>query len=246
MEQNNLKIIGTNHISKESVSSAKKIIETENPDIVAVELDRDRLPVVLDPSKRKRSIKMVPQIGLKGYIFSIVGEFVERYLGKKTGVLPGEEMATAIRAAKAGKKQLELIDQPIQITLKRFSKKLSWKEKWNFVADILKAGYYGITGRVPKDMQKLQNFDLNKVPTEEVIASMIENVKERYPNIYSVLISERDSYMAQKLATLMMHYPDKKIVAFVGAGHKKGILKELEKRIKKNENGFSFGYSVDV
>lgn len=239
MQLDNLKIIGTNHISRQSLNEARKIIESESPDIVAVELDRERLPAVLNPEKRKYSLKAIPKIGIKGFVFAVLAGWVEHYLGKKTGMLPGQEMAAAIRAAKSKNIHLALIDQPIQITLKRFSQTLSWKEKWNFVKDILKALFYGLTGKVPDDMPK---FDVSKVPDSELIEKMLIQVKDRYPNIYNVLISERDKYMAKKLIFLIEKNPDKKIIAFVGAGHKKGIMKEIEK-ISGNTR-LRFGFSV--
>ena len=69
---------------------------------------------------------------------------------------------------------IALIDQDIEITLKRLSKYLSWREKFNFFADILKAVFL---------RKKEFDFDLNKVPENELIKKLLGNVKSRYPNV---------------------------------------------------------------
>ena len=48
-------------------------------------------------------------------------------------------MLTAVKLAKKHKIQLALIDQDIEITLKRLSQEITWREKFNFLADIIKA-----------------------------------------------------------------------------------------------------------
>ncbi len=240
MQIKNLRLIGTNHIAKQSLEDVKKTIESDMPDIIAVELDKKRLPAVLDRTKRKRSLSAIRTIGFKGFIFSIIGEWAERKLGEKTGVLPGEEMATAIRAAQEKRIGLALIDQDIEVTLRNFSRTISWKEKFRFLGDIFKGFFYALTGKQPKF-----SFDINKVPESELIEKMIEEVKGRYPNIYKALISDRDAYMAGKLEAIMRNHPDKKIIAFMGAGHMKGIKRILDDRFK-DDNAYSFGYSVEM
>jgi pheromone shutdown protein TraB len=108
--------------------------------------------------------------------------------------------------------------------LKRFSQELSWKEKWNFFVDILKGLVFRKT-----DI----GFDLSTVPTQATISKLIKQVKKRYPNIYKVLITERNEVMASNIAHLFLRYPDKKIVAIVGAGHEKDIMKLVKQKIRE-------------
>ena len=56
---------------------------------------------------------------------------------------------------------------------------------------------------------------------------MIQMVKQSYPNVYKVLVEERNQVMAKNLYSLMTNNPDKKIFAIVGAGHEEGIIKIL-------------------
>ncbi len=215
MRYQNLVLIGTSHIAKESIAAVKQTILQEQPAIVALELDRKRLLALLHPQKAKPRWKDIKRIGVKGYLFSIIGAWVEQKLGEKVGVKPGAEMLQAVQAAHEVHADLALIDQDIEVTLRRFSQTLTWKEKGRLFADVFK----GLVLR-KSDF----TFDLSTVPSPKLIAKMIKQVQKRYPNIYRVLVTERNEIMAQRLARLMHHYPDKMIVAVVGAGHEKEIL----------------------
>jgi pheromone shutdown-related protein TraB len=222
----NLKIIGTSHIAKQSINEIKKAIKEDHPDIVAVELDLQRASALMSEEKSKVSVRDILKIGVKGYLFVKVGQYVQQKLGKMVGIAPGSEMKTALKLAHQNKLQVALIDQPIQITLKNFSKNLTWKEKFRFVGDFFK----GILFR-KKQIKELglDNFDLTTVPQEEVIEKMIGQLKKRYPNLYKTLITDRNKYMVKKLVKLFRENPDKKILCIVGAGHKKGMEKLLLK-----------------
>ena len=145
---------------------------------------------------------------------------MKRKLGKLVGVSPGSEMMAAIRLAKKNKIKLALIDQDIEVTLKRFSDSLTWKEKWNFFVDIIKAFVF---------RKKEVEFDLTKVPSKKIIKEMIDKVKKRYPNIYKVLIEERNYVMGNNLKELMMKNTGKEILAIVGAGHEEDLIEIIRK-----------------
>ena len=71
-------------------------------------------------------------------------------------------------------------------------------------------------------------FDIRKVPADEIIEKLVEQVRGRYPTVYQVLIEERNVIMARKLRKLMEKYPGDKIVAVVGAGHEKEMYRLLQ------------------
>lgn len=233
MKYKNLTIIGTSHIAKQSLDEVKRAVEEEKPEIIAIELDQKRYYALLSKKRKKAGFGQVFKIGLKGYLFSLIGAWAEKKLGEIVNVEPGSEMKLAIKLAKKNKIRLALIDQDIEITLKKFSKSLSWKERWNFVVDLFR----GFVLR-----KREVDFDLTKVPDEKVINFMIEKVKDRYPNIYRVLIEERNEIMALNLRTIMHQNPDKKILAIVGAGHEKEIIDLLKK--KKDTVSISYNFSI--
>jgi pheromone shutdown-related protein TraB len=219
MKYNNLTIIGTSHIAKQSLEEVEKAIVEDKPDIVALELDRRRLyGLFKEPGKVR--IYDIKRVGVKGFLFSLVGAWAEKKLGKVVGVAPGSEMKKAVRLAKKNKIKIALIDQDIEITLRRFSKSLTWKEKWNFFVDIVKAIFV---------RKKVIEFDLTKVPSKKVIKKLINHVRGRYPNVYNVLIEERNQVMAENLKKIIDIHPDKKILAIIGAGHEEDILDLIKK-----------------
>ncbi len=219
----NLEIIGTSHIAKQSVNEIKKAFQDHKPEIVAVELDVQRAFALLHEEKNKLSLHHILQIGIKGYLFAKVGQYVQQKLGKVVGMIPGADMKAAMELAQKEKKQIEYIDQPIAITLRNFSKTLTWREKFRFVGDFFK----GII-MPKKQIQKygLKNFDLSKVPEKELIIKMVGGLKKDYPNVYKTLIEDRNRFMVKRLVKLMREHPHKKIIAVVGAGHVAG-MKEL-------------------
>ena len=223
---NNLKIIGTSHIAKQSMEEIRKTVEEFKPEIIAVELDLQRATALMQKQKTKLSFRDIAKVGAKGYIFVKIGQAIQQKLGKVVGVAPGSEMKTALEIAHDKKLQVALIDQPIHITLKNFSKELTWKEKGRFALDLLKGLLF------PKKQLKIygiEEFDLRSIPEQKVITKIISQLKKQYPSIYKTIIADRDQYMVKQLVKLLRGNPEKRIVAVVGAGHKEGMEKLLLK-----------------
>lgn len=229
MKHKNLVFLGTSHIAKQSLDEVKKLIEDEKPDIIALELDSKRLSVLMDNGKRKIQVRSIRKIGVKGFLFSLFGAWAEKKLGKVVGVAPGSEMKQAITIAKKDNIKIALIDQDIEITLRRLSSSLSWKEKMNFAADIFKAMF--LKG------EKIE-FDLSTVPSKKVIKKLTGRLKERYPNLHKVLIEERNTVIAENISRLMNAEPDKKILVILGAGHIDDVLNLVK------EQGIIYSFSV--
>ncbi len=218
METKNLTILGTSHISKESINKVKKIIKEDKPDIVCLELDKRRF-VALKVGKRKTTLKDIRSIGLKGWLFVLLGE---KKLGKMVGTTPGAEMMAAIKECEKNKIKMALVDQDIMITLKRFSKELTWKEKFQFVWDLVSAPF----------RKKKIKFNLNSVPDKDLIKTLIDEVKGKYPNVYKVLVVERNVVLARNIAHIIKQNPDSKIFAVIGAGHEEEVLDMIKRKFE--------------
>jgi pheromone shutdown-related protein TraB len=215
-------LIGTAHISKESVEEVKEVIEKYKPDIVAVELCKRRHDAITKKNqwentpitsllKSNNAYLMIAQTFLSS---------IQRRLGKEYGVEPGSEMIAALNEAKKRNLKVALIDRDISITLKRSWKKMGIREKirltWEFLKAIL--GY---------DEEELEELDLKELMNQDMISSMMEEFGEIAPSASTVLIHERDEYIAKKI---LDESKKGKVVAVVGAGHLKGIQKHLEKK----------------
>ena len=228
----NLTLIGTSHISEQSVQEVTKTIETIHPDIVALELDQTRFMALLEKKKRKVGFSSILKIGVKGYLFALIGSYIQKKLGKIVKMEPGSEMKVAIDLARARKMKIALVDQPIEITLRRFSQEFTWKEKWRIVVDIFRGIFFK-----KRELKRygLMGFDLTKVPEEKLIKKLIKQMKKRYPNIYKVLVKERNEVLAKNLSELIKKEPESKIVAVVGAGHESEIIKLIQRQVKLSD-----------
>jgi pheromone shutdown-related protein TraB len=214
MEYKNITFIGTSHIARQSLKEVRNAIIYGKPQVIAIELDPKRLNALMQKGPRKISLRAIARVGLKGFIFSLIGAWAEEKLGSISGVAPGSEMKQAIILARKNGINLALIDQDIEITLSRLSKSITWKEKLNFIKDIAKA---------PFTKNPEVSFDLRTVPDEKVIKTMMEKLKIRYPNVYRTLVEERNAVIAQNLHRLMQD-SSKKILAVLGAGHVQDVI----------------------
>src|SRR3989338_3275900 len=230
-------LIGTSHIVAQSIREVAEAIDANSPAVVCLEIDAKRIRGLFEKTSAKRA--SWKRIGIKGYLFALIGAWAERKLGDLVGVSPGEEMRTAIMHARKKGIPIALIDQDIEITLKRLSETLSWIEKWRFVLDILKA-----LGRAVIRKPEFE-FDIRKVPEEQLIKKLMAKVKDRYPNVYKVLIEERNRHMASELEKILAQHPDKKVVAVVGAGHKEGISLLLKSH-RPGESDISYSVSIEA
>lgn len=226
MFEERLKIIGTSHISSESVQEIKQEFLRFQPDQICVELDTQRLYALLHPNEKPNNIALLQQLGIGGFVFAYIARKAQKKLGKIVGMQPGSDMLFAVELAKNNKLTLQLIDRHIQKTIKRLIKKITLKEKWRFVKDIFTALFL-------KKSQPKVKIDLDKVPSNELIDVLLVQLQERYPSLHKVLVDERNHYMAKQLVVLLKKFPEKKFMAVVGAGHKKEMEKLLEFYNKK-------------
>jgi pheromone shutdown-related protein TraB len=209
----NLVLIGTSHIAKKSIAQITDSFNNFNPDIVCVELDHKRLHALETDAKPDYSLAGIRKYGLQGYLFAVIGGYIQKKLGNVVGIKAGSDMLTAVNLAKNNNKRLVLVDQDIEITLRRFSKSFSFKEKIRLLYDVITAPF-----------AKKVMINLNDVPSEQIITQMINQLRTRYPGIYRSLIEERNEVMAKNIYHLMEKNPDQKILAVIGAGHEKEML----------------------
>lgn len=218
----NIILIGTAHISQDSVEEVKDAIEQYKPDIVAVELCKKRHEALTQKDKWENTPITSLLKSNKAYLV-LAQTFlssIQRRLGKEYGVEPGSEMIAALNEAKKRNIEIALIDRDIAITLKRAWRKMGIREKCRLSWEFMKAlvGY---------DDEELKELDLKELMKQDVISSLMKEFGEIAPSVSNVLIHERDQYIAKKI---LDESHKGKIVAVVGAGHLKGIEKHLKKK----------------
>jgi pheromone shutdown-related protein TraB len=221
-EKQFIRFVGTSHIAKQSLENVKQAFYEFSPDVVALELDSQRIKSLYSTSQAQPSFfSLIPHIGLFGALFVKVGHFIQQKLGKMVGISPGSEMKIAASLAKERQLPLLLIDRNINITMRRLSKAFTFKEGCHIFWEIISA---------PFMRKKRIRFDLSKVPPEKMVNKLIKEMKKAYPSLYKVLIEERNHYMKKMLDEFHNRFPEKRILVVVGEGHRSW----LEKQLKQN------------
>jgi len=218
----NIILVGTAHISKDSVDEVKQVISEYKPDIVAVELCSRRYEAITKKDQWENTpvTKMLKSNNAFLLLAQTFLGSIQRKLGKEYGVEPGSEMIAAMDIAKKKGLKVALIDRDISVTLRRAWKRMGFREKFRLIWEFLKA----IIGFEDEEIEEL---DLKKLMDEDVISNLMEEFGEIAPSVSDVLIHERDKYIAKKI---MEESKKGRVVAVIGAGHLKGIKKYLEKK----------------
>ncbi len=217
-------LVGTAHVSKDSVEDVRTTIEQVRPDAVCIELCKARHQAITqaDNWRKMDIIKVIRQKKAVFLLAQLILSSFYRRLGEKLGVQPGAEMIEGMRMAEQTGAQLVLADRDIEITLKRV---------W---------GYLGLGSKLKLTMQLMMGI----FTSEEIDSDMIEQLKKQdqlesvmaefagqYPEIKKRLIDERDTFLAEKIRTA----PGKKVVAVVGAGHVEGITSQIHEEHSLDE-----------
>jgi pheromone shutdown protein TraB len=123
-------VVGTAHVSQDSVDEVEETIERERPDVVAVELDENRYkrmqgetPDDIDAGDLIKG-KTVYQ-----FIAYWLLSYIQTRLGEKFDAEPGADMKMAVDTAERLGIGVALVDRDIQLTIQRFWKRMRLREK---------------------------------------------------------------------------------------------------------------------
>ncbi len=214
-----IRIVGTAHVSQQSVDEVRAAIGEFSPDVVAIELDPSRFKAL----KRQAADPTVKEVlEVKNFNTLLVQwllAYLQRKIGLDVGVEPGAEMKVAIEEAEQRGIAIALIDRDIRLTLLRFWNSLGFIEKikmfWALVISIA-------------EVDNGQEIDIESLKDQNVIDVVMEEFRKFSPNGARALIDERDAYIAHQLVLLKAQRPEGKILAVVGAGHRQGITSYLD------------------
>lgn len=210
-------IIGTAHISQDSINEVRDTIRGQKPNLVAVELCKARY----EGLTQKKDIPIFDLIKGGNFMMMLSNtllSFLQRRLGEEVGVKPGEEMLTAIAVAKEEGSEVALIDRDIKITMRRAIGKMGFFEKLRVIKEMFMT--FAIAG---DDLEE----EIDRLKDDDNLFNVLGDFKDISPNLYKTLVDERDAFMAKRLMELSKIYEN--IVVVVGAGHKKGINRYLER-----------------
>lgn len=229
--QSTLTLMGTAHVSKQSVQLVEEHIQSGKYDCVAVELCQPRLENLTKRSwwKNMDIYQIIQQKKATLLLINLALSAYQKRLAEKVGIEAGQEMIRAIELSKEKDIRLEVIDRNITITLQRVVTRVSFWQKLKIFSGLV-AGIF-----VGEEVSEQQIEDLKK---GDMLQAVVEEFGESLPEFKKVLIDERDEYMVGKLIQLA-ESPDgpKNILAIVGAGHLIGMVPAFSS--PPNENRLS-------
>lgn len=210
-----LRLVGTAHISSASVDLVRSQIEEWSPDLVAVELCESRKASLLEPDALDNADLLKILNDGKSHMILLQSALAaeQRRMGISAGEKPGAELLAAIEAAEDAEIPVELIDRDVLITLRRAWAKMGFLEKFR-VLDALLWQEDDEEGATVEEL--LEDSDM--------LSKLMEEAREVAPAAGSVLIDERDAFLAGRIQQIRGRG---KILAIVGAGHLDGIQKNL-------------------
>jgi len=210
-------LVGTAHVSRQSVTDVRNAVEALRPDSICVELCASRHRALMDPEgwrkmdimrviREKKTPFLLAQLALSSFY---------RKLGDQLGIKPGADMAEGVRLAKETGAELVLADREVEITLKRTWRHLGLWENLKMVGQLL-------MGLVMSD--KVDDELVESLKQKDQMEILMHAFADEFPQVKRRLIDERDVFLAQKIRQAK----GQKILAVVGAGHVDGIVRHIQ------------------
>ena len=211
-------LIGTAHISQDSINEVTEALKTQKPDCVAIELDQKRCDSIKNPdSWRQLDIIKVLKRG-EGFLLlaNLVLASFQKRMGQNVGVRPGDEMVAAMKVAEELNIPTTMVDRPIQTTLRRAWAKNSLWGKCKLLSAMISSAFTS---------EKISSEEIEELKNNSEMDSMMKELSDYMPTVKEVLIDERDKYLASHI----WESKGSNIIAVLGAGHLPGVQAYLEK-----------------
>ncbi len=209
-------LVGTAHISQQSVDLVRDIILHEQPDAVCIELD-DKRYQTLTEKKRWQALdlkQIIKDKQLSTLMVNLLMASYQKKLGQQIGVKPGAELLMAAQTAKEQNIPISLCDRDVRITLRRAWKSTSLFKKGYLLATLFTSLF---------DNSEISEEKLAELKQKDALSELMGEMGEILPNVKKVLIDERDIYLSERIKATT----GDNLVAIVGAGHVAGIIKQF-------------------
>ena len=209
-----LRLLGTSHVSSESVELVRRQIEEWEPDLVAVELCPSRMAALTKPESLESEdlLKIIKEGRSAMILLQTALAAQQRRMGISSGEKPAAELLAAVNAAEESGVPVEMIDRDVVITLRRAWRKMGMFEKLRIMNALLW-----------EDDDDDVSID-EVLGDSDLLSSMMQEAREIAPGAGEVLIDERDSFLAGRIQQIR---GKGKILAVIGAGHLSGVEHHL-------------------
>lgn len=215
-------LVGTAHVSHESVAEVQRVIDEVDPDTVCIELCEPRYQALTDESRwQNLDVFKVLREGKTLFLLAnlAVGAY-QRRLGAKLGIKPGAELLAAAEAAEARGAKVELVDRDIHVTLKR---------AWANVPFLRRMSLLAAIGESLFTRDDVEEVDIEQLKDQANLADMMAEFSRALPEVKEPLIDERDIFMVSRIREA----EGERIVAVVGAGHVPGMVARFDEEIDR-------------
>lgn len=208
-----LTLIGAGHVFRIE-QTIRDAIHALRPDLVFVELDPGRLGALLE---RQRTGGRMPRADV-GFVHRKLAKFQEDMAGLY-GADVGSEMLAAVQAGQEVGSRVALIDDPADVTLDRAMRELTLREKVRAVG-MLVAG--GAKALLPGRRNAKAEVEEELRRYQEDPATVLAEVRRKFPTVHRVVIQQRDAAMAHRIRTNLG--AARHAVAVLGDGHLNGMV----------------------
>ncbi|NMA02312.1 MAG: TraB/GumN family protein [Clostridia bacterium] len=211
-------LVGTAHVSRQSAEEVKTLIEEEQPDSVAVELCQSRYQSITDKDRWESMdiFKVIKEGKAPLLLVNLLMSSYQKKLAEQFNIQPGQEMIQGIISAQEIGANLVLADRDIQTTFKRLWHGVGFFGKIKLLFELILSIF---------SEDEISEEELEKMKTEDMLTSALQELSHSFPDLKKILIDERDKYLAKKIKDA----PGDKVLAVLGAGHVPGIKEELFK-----------------
>ncbi|MEI6385584.1 MAG: TraB/GumN family protein [Spirochaetota bacterium] len=185
-------LVGTAHISRESIDEVARLIRERRPARVCVEIDAARYRSMSEGSKWEsldiikvlregRGFLLLANLALAGF---------QRRMGSSVGVKPGEEMLAAVSTAEELGIPYAFCDRDVQVTLKRAWGRSNLWNRSKLLATLVESAVSG---------EKLSAEEIEHLKENNELEEMMGELAKFLPSVKEVLIDERDRYLAARI-----------------------------------------------
>ena len=213
-------LVGTAHISRESAALVEQIIAQEKPDTLCVELCPSRLQALQqkDTWQAMDIVRVIREKRAFLLLFQLLLTSIQKKMADKFQVNPGEDMLRGIVTAAACHALIVPADRDIRISLLRAWRSMSLMGKVKLLSEMLLSLF--ITEEVTEEK-------VAQLMKQDTLELAVRALADKLPSIKTILIDERDQYLAHVISQA----PGPKIVAVIGAGHRRGVRENIGKDI---------------
>lgn len=227
-------LVGTAHFSEKSQEDVANVIRNVKPKNVVVELCESRIHILkfdeqrlLEEAKDINMQKIRSVIRSNGVIngmFYILLLNMSAKLTRELGMAPGSEFRTAFKeASKIPGCKVHLGDRPINITLQRAIKSLSFWQTIKLVWKLMT-----IDDNITKE-------EVEQCKQKDLLEELMKEMAGEFPKFGEVFVNERDLYLCYSLQLASLHsrqalqqankLEEFNVVGILGIGHIAGVTK---------------------